>query len=295
MYNKALLIYNGNAGQGEIENVFEIIIPLLSKEINNLMLSQTKKEGDAELIAKNTGEYYDLLLSLGGDGTLHEIINGVAQLKSPPVIGIIPTGTLNDFARSLNIPLNLRGSVNTILKGKTESINIGQVNNRYFTNFVGLGLITDIAENINSDVKDTMGRISYYTSTIKSIGEKEDFEFTLITEKDKITNKAGMIVILNGYYAGSTLVPVSNVDLQDDLFDIFIVYEAGFSLLMKYLTQKDNFKDRVSKEEILHIQAKKIKIETKEKMRVDTDGEIYLSTPINIKVLNKKFKFIVGE
>ena len=295
MYNKALLIYNGNAGQGETENIFEEIIPLLSKEINNLMLSQTKKEGDAEIIAKNTGENYELIISLGGDGTLHEIINGIAELENPPIVGIIPTGTLNDFARSLNIPLNLRDSVNTILKGGTASINIGQVNNRYFTNFVGIGLITDIAENINSDVKDIMGKISYYTSTIKSIGEKEDFEFTLKTESQKITDKAGMIVILNGNYAGSTLVPVKNVDLQDDLFDVFIVYEAGFSLLMKYLTQKDNFKDRVTEDEILHIQAKEIKIETKKEMQIDTDGEIYLKTPADIKVLNRKYEFIVGD
>lgn len=294
MYDKALLIYNDNAGQGEVEKIFEVILPILSKEINNLMLSKTKKEGDAELIAKQFGESYDIIISLGGDGTLHEIINGIAELELPPIIGILPAGTLNDFARSLNIPLDLSVAANNILKGKTQLINIGKVNNRYFTNFVGVGLITDIAENINSNVKDMMGRISYYTSTIKSIGEKEDFEFVLKTENEKITDTAGMIIVLNGYYAGSTLVPVKNVNLQDDLFDIFIVYDAGFSLLMKYLIQKENFKDRVSNDEIIHLQAKEIIIETNDKMRIDTDGEIYLNTPINIEVLDRKFEFIVG-
>lgn len=294
MYDKALLIYNDNAGQGEVETIFEVILPILSKEINNLMFSKTKKEGDAEFIAKQFGESYDIIISLGGDGTLHEIINGIAELELPPIIGILPAGTLNDFARSLNIPLDLSVAANNILKGKTQLINIGKVNDRYFTNFVGVGLITDIAENINSNVKDMMGRISYYTSTIKSIGEKEDFEFVLKTENEKITDTAGMIIVLNGYYAGSTLVPVKNVNLQDDLFDIFIVYDAGFSLLMKYLIQKENFKDRVSNDEIIHLQAKEIIIETNDKMRIDTDGEIYLNTPIKIEVLDRKFEFIVG-
>lgn len=294
MYNKALLIYNGNAGQAEIETIFKTIVPILSKGISHLMLSKTEKEGDAELIAKNSGEAYDLLISLGGDGTLHEVINGIALLDNPPILGILPSGTCNDFARSLNIPLNLDEAAENILKGKSKSINIGKVNDRYFTNFVGVGLITDIAENINSEVKNKLGKMSYYTSTIKSLGEKEQFDFELKTENEDLKGKAGMIIVLNGFYAGTTLVPVKALDLQDNLFDVFIVYEAGFSLLMKYLTQKEQFEKVVLDSEIKHIQTNEIKINTKQKMSIDTDGEIYLETPIDIKVLNKKIEFIIG-
>lgn len=74
-----------------------------------------------------------------------------------------------------------------------------------------------------------------------------------------------MIIVLNRNYAGSSLVPVESIDMQDDLFDIFIVYEAGFLLLMKYLTQKENFEHQVTEDEIKYIQAKEIMIETKKK------------------------------
>ncbi len=294
MYKNALLIYNGNAGQKKKNKLLGEIIPILSNEIDNLTIAKTKKVNHAEEIAYEKGKEYDVVISLGGDGTLHEVINGIARLKNPPIVAILPSGTCNDFARSLNIPLNLKDASNTILKGNVSEIDIGKVNNRYFTNFVGTGLITDISENVNSNTKNIMGRISYYTSTIKSMSEKDDFEFILHTENNKLKDKAGMVVILNGNHVGSTLVPVKNISMTDGMFDIFIVYNAGFSLLIKYLTQKENFEENITENEIKHIKANEIKLETKNEMMIDTDGEVYLNTPVNVDVENKKIKFITG-
>jgi len=294
MYKNALLIYNGNAGQKKKNKLLGEIIPILSNEIDNLTIAKTKKVNHAEEIAYEKGKDYEVVISLGGDGTLHEVINGIARLKNPPMVGILPSGTCNDFARSLNIPLDLNEASNTILKGNVTEIDIGKVNDRYFTNFVGTGLITDISENVNPNTKNIMGRISYYTSTVKSMSEKDDFEFILHTENNKLKDKAGMVVILNGNHVGSTLVPVKSISMTDGMFDIFIVYNAGFSLLIKYLTQKENFEQNVTDNEIKHIKAKQIKLQTKNEMMIDTDGELYLNTPVNIDVENRKIKFITG-
>ncbi|HLQ83499.1 MAG TPA: diacylglycerol kinase family protein [Pseudogracilibacillus sp.] len=295
MYNRAILIYNGNAGQTEVDNLFKQIIPILTKGIKHLMLSKTEKVGDAEIIAREYGADFDLLISLGGDGTLHEVINGIAELETPPLVAILPAGTCNDFARSLNLPLNMEEAAENILKGEIKSINIGKINERYFTNFVGTGLITQISDNINPNTKNLMGKISYYTAAVKTLKEQEDFHFKLTTENETIEDDAAMIVILNGTHVGSTFVPVKSIDLQDNLFDIFIVYDAGLALLMKYITQKENFEDQVSHDEIKHFQAKNIKINTQSKMEIDTDGEIYLKTPIEISVLDKNIQFITGK
>lgn len=294
MYKNTLLIYNDKAGQIEIDRVMEEIIPILIKGIENLTLSKTKEAGDAERIARENGENYNLIISLGGDGTLHEIINGLSKLEHPPRIGILPAGTCNDFARSLKIPLTLREASNTIIKGKSKYIDIGRVNGRYFTNFIGLGLITEISENINPDTKKIMGRIGYYTSAIKTLGKKDDFKFTLKTENDAINSKAGMIAILNGFHIGTTRVPVDSIEIDDGLFNVFIVYEAGFPLLLKYLTQKENFEELLIQDEIQHLKASSIKLETEEEMPIDSDGEIYLNTPIELSLVAKKFEFIVG-
>lgn len=294
MYKNALLIYNGNAGQDEMKEILQNITPILSKGIDNLTLSKTKAPGDAEKIAKHRGKNYELVISLGGDGTLHEVINGIGELKNPPIVGILPGGTCNDFARSLDIPLNLEDAAETIVRGKIGDIDIGRVNERFFTNFVGLGLITDISENINPDTKNIMGRVSYYASAIKTIGDRENFQFTIKTEGEKLKEKAKMIAVLNGNHLGTTLVPIKAIDPSDGLLDIFIVYDAGFSLLMKYITQKESFEENISEDQIKHIRAKEIMVKTKKTMSLDTDGEVYLKTPIKIKLVDKKFRFIVG-
>ncbi|MBS4539176.1 diacylglycerol kinase family lipid kinase [Clostridium sp. D2Q-11] len=295
MYKKGLLIYNGNAGQTESNEKLSEVVGILSEGIDELTLIKTKNPGDAEEITKEKGEEYEIVMFLGGDGTVHEGINGIAHLQNPPIVGIIPGGTCNDFARGLNVPLKLSQSPKAILKGKTKEVDIGKVNDRYFTNFTGVGLITEISENVNPTTKNIMGRISYYSSTIRSMGENDNFKFTLKTENEKIEDEAGMVIIVNGNHVGSIKVPNKSISMNDGLFDIFIVYNAGISLLVKYLTQKDTFEDKVSEEEIKHLQARKISLRTEENMSTDTDGEVYLQTPLEIEVKKKKLKFIVGE
>lgn len=295
MYKRGLLIYNGNAGQAGANDKLSQVVGVLSTGIDELTLIKTKKPGDAEKIAKEKGEDYEIVIFLGGDGTVHEGINGIAPLKNPPIVGIIPGGTCNDFARGLKIPLKLNQSPKAILEGKTEEIDIGKVNDRYFANFVGVGLITEISENVNPTTKNIMGRISYYSSAIRSMGEKDNFKFTLETEDENIEDEAGMVVIVNGNHVGSMEVPSKDISMTDGLFDVFIVYKAGMSLLVRYLTQKNTFEEKASPTEIKHIQAKKILLKTEEKMTTDLDGEVYMKTPIDIKAQRKKLRFIVRE
>ncbi|MGO1820034.1 MAG: diacylglycerol/lipid kinase family protein, partial [Senegalia sp. (in: firmicutes)] len=208
-----------------MDKILGNITPILTKGIDNLTLAQTKNAGDAENIAKEKGKDYELVISLGGDGTLHEVINGLGAIKKPPIIGVLPAGTCNDFARGLNIPLKLEDAAEKIIEGKIKNIDIGKVNNRYFTNFVGAGLITDISENINSDSKNIMGRISYYTSAIRSMSDKKPFKFTLKTEKEKIKDNAAMVIVVNGNHVGSKYVPVKSISMTDGYFDVFILYD----------------------------------------------------------------------
>lgn len=294
MYKNALLIYNGNAGQEEMDKILGNITPILTKGIDNLTLAQTKNAGDAENIAKEKGRDYELVISLGGDGTLHEVINGLGAIKKPPIVGVLPGGTCNDFARGLNMPIKLEDAAGVIIKGQTKDIDIGKVNNRYFTNFVGTGLITDISENVNPNTKNIMGRISYYTSAIRSMSDRKPFKFTLKTEKEKIKDSAAMVIIVNGNHVGSKCVPVKSISMTDGYFDVFILYDTGLSLIMRYLTNSEQFEEKIGENQIKHIKAKEIKLETKERLSLDTDGEVYLKTPIKVNVCKNKLKFIVG-
>lgn len=295
MYKKGLLIYNGKSGQTTGMKKINEVAGILSEGIEEFTLIHTKKSGDAERIAKERGKDYDIVILLGGDGTVHEGVNGLATLDNPPIIGILPGGTSNDFAKGINMPQKLNNAAKTIIEGKTSKIDIGKVNDRYFTNFFGVGLVTKISEGTDKKTKDLMGRVSYYISAIRNMRDEDTFEFTLETNESTIEDEAAMVIAINGNFVGSIEVPKKDISMEDKLLDIFIIYKAGVSLILKYLTQKETLEENIENEQIKHIQASEFKLTTKEDLKVDTDGEVYMKTPAKVSLKEKNLTFIVGN
>src|SRR5699024_12171008 len=96
--------------------------------------------GEGECVAEN---HYDLVVGAGGDGTINEVINGIAKKEYRPGLGVIPVGTMNDFARALLIPREVKKAVDIIVNGQTKQLDIGKVNDHYFINIAGGGKLTE--------------------------------------------------------------------------------------------------------------------------------------------------------
>ncbi|PYZ97032.1 lipid kinase [Alteribacter lacisalsi] len=295
MYERVLLLYNGNAGQREIERHLETITGVLAAKADELTLKRTKRKGHAEEICREHGEDADLVCILGGDGTVHECINGLAELKDPPIAAILPGGTCNDFSRSLGIPQNMKQAAETIAEGKTEKVDILKANDRWVSNFVGLGLITDASQNIDDQLKGTFGRLSYYLSAFKTAREAKLFGYSLKLPDRKITDQAVMILAANGNYIGTNQLPALHENLNDGQMNFFVLREAGLSLLRNFLQNKDlNEWDR-NNPAFDFLETDEVEIETEEPMKLDMDGEVYEETPVKIKVYREHLTFIRGE
>lgn len=292
MYNKALLIYNGNAGNKEISKNLNQIVGTLAQNIRELTLLQTKKKGDSERYCKERASEFDLLIIMGGDGTVHECINGLMELEDPPIVSIIPTGTCNDFSRSLLIPQTITEAAELIHSGKVESIDIGQCNDRYFSNFFGVGLITEASEATNSNLKSSIGKFSYFISALQSLKKATSFSFSLKTDKEQFEGEAVMILAMNGYFLGTTNLQQDDSKLNNGLLEIYLVRESGLNLIRNMYNKA--FSDDWTRDTagIDLIRASSFELETDEKLDVDMDGEIYLKTPANVSILNKHLKFI---
>jgi diacylglycerol kinase (ATP) len=295
MFNKAMLVYNASAGQAELGSQLGAVMGELAPQIGELALMGTKQPGDAERFCRERAADYDLLLILGGDGTVHECINGIAPLADAPVIGILPGGTCNDFSRMLGLPQELDQAARTLMQGNTRRIDIGRVNDRYFTNFVGIGLITDASENINPQLKERIGKLSYLLSTVQTLKSAEPFRFTMKHERGQEDGEAVMIFVANGRYLGTRELPIPEVAAADGCLDVAVVREAGLPLLKDLLKMK-NLQEWESGTETIEItRVKELLLTTERPMRADTDGEIYMETPLSISVLERKLAFLIGE
>ena len=295
LYNKALFIYNGAAGQTEMDRALASVLPVISKETKELKVVQTEDAGETKKICLELGEKYDLVIILGGDGTVHEAINGLAPLNKRPVLAILPGGTCNDFSRMLNIPQNLKKAADAIMIGTPTPVDVGKVNDHYFLNFWGIGLIAHTSNNIDENQKRLMGKMSYVISALRTVKEAETFRYKMTTDQGEYEDEAVMIVVLNGKYIGTNQIPLPTIKIDDGLFDILVVKESSFGAFLDLFSLDPGNQDVVDSEaRLIHLQTKSLSIDTNEVLAADTDGEIYLETPATLRVLKHHIHMISG-
>jgi len=132
-----LFIVNPVAGKANGNKIIPIIKEIMENYNCTYEIKTTEKIGDAKLFAEEAKiKNFSTIISVGGDGTLHEVVNGM--VGGPQKLGIIPAGTGNDFARALNIPVNLREAIEILVKQKSILIDLGKLNEKYFINFFSI-------------------------------------------------------------------------------------------------------------------------------------------------------------
>ncbi|MBD2846941.1 YegS/Rv2252/BmrU family lipid kinase [Paenibacillus sp. IB182496] len=292
-YKNALLLYNGNAGQEDMGKRLGQIVPVLAPQIGELILKQTEGPQDAERICREHGEAVEMLLVLGGDGTVHECVNGLAGLSHPPVVGILPGGTCNDFSRTLGMPQDLDQAAAALLEAEPRRLDVGQAGDRYFSNFFGIGLITETSENIDRNLKGKLGKLSYFLSTLQTVTNAESFDYVLEPEGgERLEGEAVMILVANGRFLGTNALPGTLDSAADGEFDVYIVREAGLPLLIEVLSQRNQEEWTSDNPAIAHLRTRRLRLSTAMPKRADTDGEIYLETPVELTVLPEHLRYL---
>ncbi|MBB6451265.1 YegS/Rv2252/BmrU family lipid kinase [Geomicrobium halophilum] len=283
---EALLIYNGQAGLAKQNDSMNELRSILEAGGFSVTLAPTKQEGDAEEICKNCDSSFDHIFIYGGDGTIHESINGLATLPASPTIGILPGGTCNDFARTLNIPTDPVESLHALLKGKSRSIDIPKANDRFFANFFSVGLIADASGHISEPLKEQIGRLSYFWSALKTSLQPQYYQYRITYHDQVIEGEAALILIANGNHIGSFPLPTTH-PLNDGCLNMYIVKDAGLPLLQAWVEAgRNNIKEPENNENdnFFYAQISELQLETTPIANIDTDGEDAGVTPVNITV-----------
>ncbi|PLR87222.1 diacylglycerol/lipid kinase family protein [Bacillus sp. V33-4] len=290
--DKAMLVYNAHAGQQGVQSNLEACLPILAAEIEQLTVMKSSEQGHLAEICKNYGAEQDVLFILGGDGTVHECINGLAELQKKPAIAVLPGGTCNDISRMMEIPQNIRTAAEALLTGIARPFDAIKADDHYLINFWGIGLVTKTSNNINEAEKERLGKISYYLSAIRTINKMEPFRYTITCDGETSAGEAIMILVANGQFIGTNRLPFCNISFDDGLAEIIIVKNASLTLLKELFTLDLTQINEETGREFQLSRGSKIKIETEKRMEADMDGEVYLQTPCELTVLKHYFRFI---
>ncbi|MCA1023927.1 YegS/Rv2252/BmrU family lipid kinase [Halobacillus litoralis] len=293
-FETGILLYNGNKEDNEITPALRQVLPEVSKEVKDLHVIQTASLEELRDVCRTHGPETDVFLILGGDGTIHECINSMADLEKRPVIGILPAGTCNDFSRVLDIPQRLDQAAASIMKGEELQVDAGKTEDTYFINFWGIGLVAQTSFNIDENQKNRLGVLSYFISALKTVNRSEPFDFSLTIDGEKLEGEAVMILVMNGQFIGTRKVPMSSLDLQDGKFDVLIVKNSSLAVFREWLAMGRERSVDQKIQDISYRQGRRITIETESKEEVDMDGEIKTETPAQIDVLPGHFTFLGG-
>lgn len=285
---KCMVILNPSSGKEQALEYEQAI----REQLHNFELTfmKTSAEGDATKFARQAClNQYDSVILVGGDGTLNEGINGIAEQSHLPVIGVVPLGTVNDFARALGIPLEPKKAIEK-LGDKTLKADIGKINDHYFTNIVAIGSIAEVVGEVTVEQKTALGPFAYLLEGVKAIINQERFEIEVTTGESYYKEEAMLFLCALTNSVGSFKQINEEATVSDGLVHCFILKNGSMlqvAAIAKHLITGEYEED----ENITKFSVQELTVQANKQLSLNIDGDLITTLPAKIEVLHKHLEF----
>jgi diacylglycerol kinase (ATP) len=294
--SRARVIYNPTSGGGAYDPD-EIRNELDGMEFDWI---ETKGPEDAVDAAQHWEE--GLLIVAGGDGTVHDVVNGLGRAGFPEgvTLGILPAGTGNDLAATLCIPEDPELAEDVIRQNRERRLDVGRVRSegvgeRFFINVATGGLGAEISNVNDEELKKRWGKLSYLRASLEVARNFDVRELTLYIDGEERQVKAVNIAVGNCRYTGGGWPATPKANPEDGLLDVVVIETLGVADLLNLAPAVLAESGYLDKDGVLFVRAKEIRVETQPPgLEFTADGEIIGNEPARFSVLPKALKVIVG-
>src|SRR5699024_3801213 len=292
---KARIIYNPTAGREAFKKELPEVLEQLERAGYETSTHATTCEGDACLAATHACKHqFDLVVAVGGDGTINEIINGIAKEEYRPKIGIIPAGTTNDFARALDIPRNILKATEIIVQDHSMHIDIGLVNEQYFMNIAGGGELTELTYEVPSKLKTVLGQLAYYLKGMEMLPFIKPTHTRIEYDGNVIDEEIMLFLLANTNSVGGFEKLAPKAKINDGYFDLLILRKANLAEFIRIATQVLRGA-HLEDQNVIYTQAKDVKVIPQDRMQLNIDGEYGGLLPGAFHNLQQHIEFFVPE
>lgn len=298
MPRKDKLILNPIADMGRAWKVANDLRPIIA-EYGHADWSGTVYPGHATELARQAAlDGYDMVIAIGGDGTVHEVVNGLMQAPAEkrPILGVVPVGSGNDFAHSINVPMKPDRALLHALKGEPSSVDIGLMTDEngrreYFDNTVGIGF--DAVVTIRSHkLPIVRGFLMYLTAVIQTIILNHDpAHMKIETESETWEQGTIMLTVCNGPREGGGFQVAPDAKNMDGILNYATVTECSRLTMFRLVPEVMNGTHGRFKQVRLG-ECKKLALTSDRPLYIHADGEVYTSFGSNLRGLT--FKILPG-
>ena len=290
MPKKIKLILNPTTNHGRSVQIAADLRPLTAEY--EAEWSGTDYPGHAIELARQAGdEGYDLVIAVGGDGTVHEVVNGLMQVpeNKRPGLGIVPVGSGNDFAHILGIPTNPAQALQSAINGQPRSLDMASVRDEknrleYFNNTIGIGF--DAAVNAYTrKIKRIHGFMMYFVALIQTIFRRFDaLDMHVETDQETWDLNALMLAVGNGPREGGGFIVTPEAKLDDGILNYVTIRKISRLMMLRLVPEVMNgthgrFKD------VRMGTCRRMSVSCKQPLVVHCDGEVYAGFGTDVRQL----------
>ncbi len=285
---KLLFIYNTHAGKGLARLRLADMQEAFAAAGWTITAHPTQGAGDATETAQRLGAEYDRIVCSGGDGTLHEVVEGLLNLPAGqrPPVGYIPTGTTNDFAKNLRLPRGVAAMAAAAAFGVPRAVDIGRFNDKCFVYVAAFGAFTDVSYNTPQQFKNLFGHLAYLLEAGARLGTIQSYPLTVEHDGGVIQGEFayGMVsntVSVGGFKGG----PEQAVKLDDGLFEVALVRQPKNPIQLQAMLRA--LLQGTSDQEggVLWFQTRRLKVSCEAELPWTLDGE-YGGSPKDAEIVN---------
>jgi diacylglycerol kinase (ATP) len=285
--NRLFAIINPVSRKGRASRVWPAV--RLTLEEHGLAVTEAVSERRMhawELAERAARDGYDIVVSVGGDGTNHEVVNGLlsARLPRPPALGLIPAGTANDLARCLRIPFEPQAAARVLLAGDRRRIDVGQVNDRFYATISGVGFDAEVARLVNHWPRYVGGTVLYIAGIVTMLATFSPVESEITI--DGRSQRAKMFLLAaantNWYAGGMFMAPHASID--DGLLAVVWAEDLGKAETL-FVLPKLFSGAHLKHPKVFHTTAREVRVTSATPLAIHADGESVGTVPAHFRII----------
>lgn len=299
---RAKLIVNPKSGPWDVRRELPVVLNHLEEHGWRTTLHTTERAGEATQLAQQArDEGFEAVFVVGGDGTINEVVNGLAE--SSVALGVLPGGTSNIWAKELGLPtrsprhlLPLVDAARALVPGSTRRIDLGKANGRYFLQWAGMGLDAEVTYAMEPRTRRQrrLGTLTYIVAGISAAANLVGTRARIWIDDERIYRRSILIVISNSQLYGGKVRIATDARLDDGLLDVNVFAGTGFvSAIRTVLGVVTGLHVRDPRHSFYR--GSVIRVEADKPMPIHVDGEPFDTTPLECAVVPRSLTVLVPK